>query len=444
MNRHSSAVNRGAAIRAMVSWTAADSTVAYMGSICIAVAILSASARATEPLSLDQALDKALRKNPSLLAARQELEIARGRLVRARYWNQFNPEVEGGLANREFDGGGSDSQGSAGASLELEVAGQRGKRIEEATRNLSRVEAEVADVERRVLASAKEAFYGGLYLRERLELFRRVEELNRRLRDASTERFRAGEAPKLEANLALIRYDRSRKDTLAAERDLRNRLRELERLLGLDPRGEIEVIGDLAVPPLDSSPEDLVEAALRSRPDLKAREAEIERVDAEISLTRRLIVPNPILKGLYDEEVEGAGARDRIFGGAVSIPLPLFDRKQAELVSLGGEKGRAIHERAVTVLEVKGEVRDAWRSWEAARKAVAIFQEESVARIEESYRFLETAYREGKIDLLSLISGQNDLIDAELSYLGSLWDYWLGHVALERAIGRRLEEVVTP
>jgi cobalt-zinc-cadmium efflux system outer membrane protein len=405
------------------------------GAALVFVSLFPFVSGAGEVLTLEAALELALRNNPTILAARREIDVARSRLTRAQYWNPFNPEVETGLGTREFHGGGSELQGSAGVSLEVEVAGQRGKRIEEAQRNLERVEAEVADVERRVLASTKEAFYGVLHLRQRLDLFGRVEDLARRSRDASAERFRAGKVPKLEANVALVRFDRSRKDTLAAERDLENQSRELERLLGLDPRGGVEVTGELAVPSLDPSLDDLIEIALRSRPDLRAREAEIRRIDAEISLTRRLAVPNPTLVGFYEEEVERAGERDRIFGAAVRIPVPVFDRKRAELESLEGEKSRALHERAAAVLQVKEEVRAAWQSWQAARKAVAMFQRGTVARIQESYRLLETAYREGKIDLLSLLSGQHELVDAELSYLDSVGEYWRAHVALERAVG---------
>lgn len=417
--------------------------------VLVGLLVLPRSASSNEPVSIERVVREVIESNPSLLAARQKLEIARGRLVRAQYWNPFNPEVEGSLGERRFDGGGSDTQTSAGIALEIEVAGQRGKRIEEAERNLARVEAEVADAERRALAEAKDAFYGALYLGERFELFTRVEVLNQRLRDASSERFQAGESPKLEANLGVVRFARSHKDALAAERDHRNRLRALERLLGREPTGTLEIVGKLEIPSVDLDSESLdseslVEIALRSRPDLRAATAEIERVDAEIALTRRSIAPNPTLRGIYDEEAESGGSRDRIFGGGVSIPIPLFDRNQGELVSLSGERGRAVAERAVTALEVETEVRDAWRSYTAAQQAVRTFEDDAASRIEESHRFLETAYREGKLDLISLISGQNDLIDAELSYLESISDYWMARVALERAIGADLDEGATP
>ena len=396
------------------------------------------------PVSLGKAIDLALEQNPNLLATRQQREIANGQMVRASYWNRFNPVIAGGVGQREFNEGGSDSQFSGSLSLQVEVAGQRGKRIEVAEQNLARVDAEIRDFERLLVADVKEAFYRSLYLDRRADLFRRIEKLNRRLRDASDKRYRSGEVAKLEANLAEIRYSQSRKDTLGAERDHRNALRGLERLLGVTPTGSIALAGDLTAMPDEIDVASAISSALASRPDLEARSAEIARVDAETSLTKRLIVPNVTVGAFYDEETEVPGITDRILGGQISIPIPIFDRKQAELTSLAGQRTQARYDRSAVELTVRTEVRDAARSFEAASEAVRVFEADAVGRIAENFGFIETSYREGKIDLLQLIVVQNDMVATERSYLDSLWDYWLARIALERAVGQPLEQGARP
>jgi outer membrane protein TolC len=82
---------------------------------------------AAEPLTVARALEIARQHNPELRAARQEAEIARGRLVKARYWNQFNPEIEGGATQRRFDGGGTDAQRTASASMRRSVTSTASK-----------------------------------------------------------------------------------------------------------------------------------------------------------------------------------------------------------------------------------------------------------------------------------------------------------------------------
>ena len=89
---------------------------------------------------------------------------------------------------------------------------------------------------------------------------------------------------------------------------------------------------------------------------------------------------------------------------------------------------------------MRAEVRDAVRSYEAAREARETFEADAVGRIDESFRFVETSYREGKIDVLQLIVAENDLVAAELSYLDSLLDLAVARVGLERAVGQPLED----
>jgi cobalt-zinc-cadmium efflux system outer membrane protein len=250
--------------------------------------------------------------------------------------------------------------------------------------------------------------------------------------------------PKLEANLASVRYSQARKESLAADRDRQNALSELERLLGIEPLGTTEIAGELASRPVAVSEKELLDSAARERPDLRAREVEITRVDADIALTRRLVIPNPTFSGGYKEEGGEGGIKERIIGGRVGIPLPVFDRKQAELTQLSGLRSRALHERDGVRLAVESEVREAFRSYETARQSVELFEKEAVSQVDESFGFIETAYRQGKIDLLQLIVAQNDLVAARLSYIDSLWDYWVARIALERAVGGPLATGARP
>ena len=392
-------------------------------------------------ITLEAALATALENNPELLAVRQELTVARGHLTKARYWNPFNPYIAGGAGQRRFDQGGSDIQPEAEIGVEVEIAGQRGKRIEEAEQGLARAQAEVDNFERLLRGRVKEAFYNSLYLRRRLELFRKTSELNSRLREATSVRFRSGEVAKLDENLAVIRDGRSRRDVFQADRNYNDSLPELERLLGREPLGRLEPQGGLQVEPASFDPKTLVATALEERPDLVARQAEIRRVEAEQRLTRRSVVPNLTLGAFYEEEVEAGGERDRIIGGRVSFPLPVFDRKQADLSILSGRHAQAEYERRAATLAVRSEVGDAYRAYDAAVSALSLYETEALSRIGENFRFIETAYREGKIDLLELVVVQNDLVDAEFSYVESLWDYWRAVVALERAVARPLSQL---
>lgn len=402
------------------------------------LALLGTGAPASA-LTLQEALDLARGQNPELMAAREELEVARGRLVTAEFANRFNPWIRGRGFNRDFAEGGSGQQMQILLSQEVEVAGQRGLRIEAAKRSLKQVEAAVEDRERLLTGAVKRAFYRALYQQERLRLLRTIETFNRRIRNAARERFRAGASPVMEANLAEIRYGQARKETLTAEARYQGALYDLRRALGWSGDLPSEPTGELRGRPKLIQLDTLLARALQDRPDRVAAARSLGTVEAERALTKRLIVPNPTFQAIYQTEVEKAeSGADTIIGGGIRIPLPIFDRKQGELVALGGRERQARHQVTAVRRQVEQEVSTSFREYEAAARAVQVFQEAVLDKVDENFRFIVIAYREGKIGLLQLIVVQDDLVRAQLSYLDSLGQFRSAEANLEQAVGGAL------
>lgn len=390
---------------------------------------------AGESLTVGQAVKAALERNPELLAARQELEVARGGEVKARLFNRFNPNVNGQVWNRNNPGSGNVTDSQVLLSQEVEVAGQRGLRREAATRKVTQVKAQVKDRERLITGQVMRAFFKALTLQKRLGLRKEIEKLNLRIRDASEARFKAGVTPIMESNLAEIRYGQSRKETFMAEALFQNALLDLRRLLGWEPDRSIELSGQLRNSPKAVPLPDLLQRAQAQRPDLMAVKREVARVEAAMDLTRRLIVPNPTFQGFYQTETEGPEGASKMLGGGISIPFPLFDRKQGELVTQGGELNRGRHQVVAVTRNIEREVETAFQAYQAALQSVEVFEAEVLDRIDENFRFIEIAYREGKIGLLQLIVVQDDLITAQLSYVDSLGQFRAAETNLAQAVG---------
>ena len=413
--------------------------------ICV-LALVAGEGRCTEQypvardgrLTLTEAVERAQITNPELRAAAQEVEIARGVLVKARYPNQFNPQIGGDGAHRSRSGlGGSASSTDYGVALsqEIEVAGQRGPRIAEAEQTVVRAEAQVRDAERLLDAQVKQAFFDVLAGASRVRLLERIEELDRRVREAAVARAKAGESTVIEANLAAIRYGQGRKATLDADAELGVARATLRRLLNLDPSAPLEPDGDLRGTPVRLAVEDAVARALEARPDLVAASREVDRIEAERTLTRRLAVPNPTIEAFYrKEDIEA----NRIAGAGLRIPLPVFDRKQGELVALAGRQTQARFQVDAVRRRIEQEVAESLQRYDAAGRALAVYEQDVVGRVDETFGFIETAYRAGKIDLFQLVVVQNDLVSAQLSYLDALARFRQSEVELERAIGGAL------
>jgi cobalt-zinc-cadmium efflux system outer membrane protein len=384
---------------------------------------------AQQAIDFNSALELARKNNPDWRAAEQELAIARGRLTTAGLISPFNPVIEGQGGPRRVPGEGTGADYGVGVSMELEIAGQREARITEAERNLQRAEAGFQDFARTFRGNLARAFYQAIVARERLALQRRIENLNRTLADVTKARFDAGDVSGLEVNLAGVRYGQVRKETLDAERNLSQSLLELRRLTGTEqtyfPEGKLEV----ATP--KASDAAILQAALSNRPDLAARRYELQRAEAEIALLRRQISPNPIFGLSFNRE----GSGDKTFLGGVTLPLPVFNRRQGEIESLEARRIQARAELVALEREVQKQVGQALNQWETASQSAGLFQREVIAQIEENFRLIEAAYRERRIDLPQLLVMENNLISANQSYLEVLSSLREAAIQIEEVTG---------
>jgi len=382
---------------------------------------------AQQSVDFATALELARKNNPDWKTAEQEIEIARGRLTTARLISPFNPVLEGQAGHRTIPNERNGTDYGVGVSMELEVAGQRSLRIGEAEKNLQRAEAAFKDYARTFTAKLARTFYQALFARDRVSLLRRVEGLNQRLHEVTRIKFEAGDVSGLELNVAAVRYGRARKETLDGERELRQALLELRRLVGVEE--SIAPVGELPITASPVSLKQVLERARANRPDLAAKSHELERAESEIALRRREIFPNPSVGVFFNRE----GTGDKTVLGGLSIPLPLFNRRQGDLEGLEARKIQARAELLGLEKEIRKEVDQVLNQWHAALQGFELFQKEIIARTEENFKLLEAAYRERKIDFPQVIVMENDLIAANLAYLDTA-------LALREA-GIKLQEV---
>lgn len=406
---------------------------------------LAAATGDTLPLTLAEVQRRTLAQNPAFLAERQEFDIARGQLTQARVYT-FNPELE-------FEAPGAGSAGVLGEyearlTQEVEWAGQRGLRISAARSGLNRAEFVVRNAARQTLADASIAFYSALAAQQRLEVARQLSQLNQQLLEATRIQAREGELSSMEANLAEIEAGRARARVLAAQREATSARLELQRLAGIHPEQEIQLLDALPDPQLPPTlnPDSLVTLALARRPDLAARTTAVDQAEALTRLARREAIPNLRIGVIAEREALAGGLAgapgspvpaDRYesprIGLAVSLPVPLFDRNQGRVAERAAQADQARLSRSATELAVRTQVTDAYRGYIAASEEARVYEQDVLQPARSNQELLETAFRAGKVNLPTLLLLRNQLLDAELGY----WDAWLAErralIALQAA-----------
>lgn len=387
-------------------------------------------------VSLADVREMAVRANPELNAASWRPAAARGD-VRTAHTLAFNPEAS---FDARSPGSGFASRYEAELGLELEVAGQQGLRVGATEAGYRAASRTFEDAGRLLLRDVERAYYRLAAAEERVALADEISELNARLGSAVDAQHTAGKVSLLDANLAGIEAARSRARALEARSARTTAALELGRLLGDERGGRIRTAGVSGTPSRGAErPSDAaLDVALASRPDLLAATQDVDRAQLEARLARREAFPNLRVAALATREDPRTDPR---FGVSVGMVLPLFNRNQGLTQRRQAEIAQAEQMRLATELGVRVEVEDALRAYRSAQDEVELLEAEMIGPIRQNQDLLEVAYREGKIDLASLLLLRNQLLDAELRY----WDAWerrqVAGVDLAAATGEILEGV---
>jgi len=394
----------------------------------------SAAASETKELTPEQAIILALEKNPELQTLRFEEESAKGRNEKARLLLINNPTLEGNISKKdkpEAEGGGKFTNYGFKLSQEFEVAGQRGTRINVSEKELARVKLEIRDKERILISDVKDAFTMALSLKKKSGLARENVRLNEELLGFTKIKFQAGDVSGLDVNLSEVELSKAKKELLLAEREYKESLLALQGLLGLSPDISFAIEGDLPseAPPVPDK-EALKALAFSHRPDSKAAAFEMEQTEFALKLVKKEAFPNITFSGFYDRDER----RDAV-GLEVSIPLPIFDRKQAEKREAYAKAEVAKIKAAGLKKTIEREVDQAFNDITSAIEELSLFRKEILVKAAENLDLLNLGFKEGKIGFFEVRFAQKDTIEAQFAYIEAQTRTQLALNAIEKITG---------
>ncbi len=382
-------------------------------------------------LSLQQALEKALRRNSALQSARAGVGRFEGRLTHASRWLPANPELSLQVAERD-QGGQSSTDKGIRLSQEIWIGGQRGLGKAAASARLTAAEQRLAFLETSVRARVRLAYLEALLARESVETAERAETLTGKLYQFASQRFQAGAATQLILNTARIGAARARAALVDARRDHKRARLALMELLVMDPESaRLRLTSELSLDHFNlPSMGPLLGEALKRRQDLVAAAREVVAARKTLSLSKRQLIPNLKVFGFMQEE-EGAD----VAGLGVSMPIPVWDTRSGENQVARAELEQARIEEDALRLQVRTEVIGAVTDYNAARQRLEVFGKDVLASAEENVRLTEKAFRAGSVGAPTLAMAQDDLINTRREYLDALREAIGAAAALERSTG---------
>ena len=387
-------------------------------------------AGAADDLTLEQAIELALKQNPDILAAQKEIRASEGR--RLQMQAILEPQIvfsDEGLPFSSGNNKGNDKEISFGVEQPFEFPGKislRGK-IGQFGEKIAGYE--LARVQLIIKARVKEAYYKAI-LSQRTILA--LDETGRLLDEfiaSSTTRYQPGNGLYLDVLRARVEKTRIQNQIIEARKDFSLNKAHLNLLLGRKGDEPMELRTELAFTPLAKDLAAIREEARQTRPSIQIASLKLEQAQVGLKLAQKGKLPD-FSVGLYTPSLRTGSWG---FSLAISVPLYWWKKQKGEILESEAKKeieaisARAVERRIIT------RIGEAYAAVKSSEEQVKVFETKLLAEVEDQVKMSITQYQYGQTDALNILDITRTYLTTKLEYLKSLYLYLASLSDLEQA-----------
>ena len=395
-------------------------------------------------MSFDQLAQTALAQNKNLQAAREQLRQAEARLRQAAV--HPNPSLDVSTSTDVLFGNEGESGFAVTFSQPIELGGKRMKRIRVAEAEAELAKAEITDAERQLAGQLRIAYLRAAETSARLNFLDRTRGLDQQMVQVMEVRLAAGDASRLDSHLLQAEKNRFEAQRLQAESQLTDQLLEIRRLAGMPLSEPVSLRPSVSRPvPLTRDEAELIEIALKGRPDLHAARLREALADAGIALARSQAAPNITGSVRYAREPNVSRfatatqprsfEKESVLDFGISIPLPFSNREQGNIREASSKILQAKAEREALELAIRTEVTAAARRYQLALRSLELIRTGVVNETEAGFSITQLAYRLGDVRLVDMLMVQRSLVESQIAQLSAEAEISAAQANLELALG---------
>ncbi len=381
------------------------------------------------PLTLDTAIQTALKGNVEIRVLTAEIAAARGEVTTARA--RLNPEISVGPGiKRVGNPVGGQFHGDFGLEQTIEWPGKRELRSAVAEKSVAINQLALAGFRWQLAIQVRRVYFTMLASREAVTLREERLALAKTFVDAAIKKVEGGFAPDFEATKAEVEVVTAQKALRDAQAQQDVARVALNALMGRTPSASLTIAGNpdhYATLPDEAA---LLRKALAQNPAIKVKVAEAQKAGISVESIRKSQLPDfkigPSIEYTRDEQTIGFG---------VSLPLPLWDHKEGEIATAAAEQEKARAEIEVLRREITRDVTAAAVNLTAAKESLAFNTPELHDKLKAALDAAEKNYSEGGMPLLLYLEAQRTYFDMQADYYDTLKKLYEAQAELESAVG---------
>jgi cobalt-zinc-cadmium efflux system outer membrane protein len=390
-------------------------------------------------ITLDEAIQKALQHNHTLLAARTTIQQNQAQETTANlrpnpvltadalFIPIFSPDK---LTHDTID---NLSEFDLGLSYLFERGRKRQHRLQAAQDTTAQTRLTVADNERTLTFNVASDFVSVQLAESTLAFAQQDLESFRSTVDIGESRYKAGDISEgdfLKIKLQLLQFQT---DVSTAQLARVQALVSLRQMLGYESvPADYDVAGELAYQPLHGQAEDLQATALQQRPDLLAARQGVTAAQSQHALAKANGKVD--VTGTFNYTHVSDFNSGSFF---VSFPLPIFNRNQGEIartqyvIDQSQETAKAVSD------QVMADVQNAYEGVRQNDVVIQLYQSGYLEASKQSRDISEYAYKRGAASLLDFLDAERSYRATQLAYRQQLAAYVLALEQVREAVGTR-------
>lgn len=401
--------------------------ISLRAALLAAALVLSATLAHAEPLTITQAINRAIAAAPSLRA--NEAAVAGAQAGRVQAGLQPNPSLT--LAAENFTGTGdysvlNQAEITASYNHTIERGGKRVARLALADSDIAVALAAVAVTRLDLAAQVHRAFLDVLLADEAARVADDMLVIARSLQSEAQRRVRSAKDPLFVGTAADARVANARIDVEQAKRRQATARDQLASFWGesgeaVAVSGDVlSVAGDIGAAPLPQA-------------DSALADAEVARAKRQIDLERTRAVQDYTLSG---------GARflrntnDVAVVGTVTIPLGSIDRNQGNIARAQAEQRRLALTAEAARLDRLRTLSGLRRDAEAAVARVHAIRTEVYPRVTRAMAQVQSGYARGGFSFRDMQDAADGIFAAQADYLEALAALRAAQAQIDRLTGR--------
>lgn len=364
------------------------------------------------PLSLNDLETIAFQHNPTLSMAAARIESAQGQKVQSGLCP--NPTI--GYHATEVGANGTSGAQGGFVRQRIITAGKLGLSESAAEREVAATHFEFHAQEQRVLNDVRMRFYEALVAQRRVEVVEELVKIGENLVNATQTLLQEGQVPENDLLQAEIRAEEAR---ILYENARNERLEAWRRLAA--------VIGQPQLPPsaLEGTIEtelptftwdDCYGQVLASHPEVNAARSRVERTLIAIKRAKREPIPNvDVFVSVRHLDMTD----DEIANILAEVPLPIFNRNQGNIRTAEAEWIAARNEVHRVELDLQDRFAMTFRQYANAKQQAERYAQTIIPRAKRSLKLVTEGYEKGQVEYLTLLTGQETYLRAELAHLNA-------------------------